>query len=452
MLFQRHAWTSVLWLLLAVTLTSCGEKKEEESEEQEPVITEHMKNPIGALSIAALAVTSAGEHVGTTTATLTTHEGWHAEDYCVGDTGYPRWQTGDGDEHKSPYEGDVFMLNRTHPRAALQHFFCMLSSDTGNNSTFVGTITGTKLYACFVSEEYLDFSGQEQSVPFDATKVRACWKNELGLSDQQLDEMLPEGTDVNVKVTSKAPAAFGGENWDGSILIHASNDSGLDETIKLLLRDSGQRFGVAILTASGRPTPTDAVRVGINRETGEVFYEGKFQRMRVSYSDVEENRRNSIGWNRAGVGYAKGTITEDYLFSEVSNFFGAHSDISKEAANEFFDDVARGHFWTIDGGSGDAGAVTYSYDLTCPGDGECSDPNLAASWTAVNEATTAACNGVAASTESSTCTGEGIQVSTDAHTAFVMHPENAAYELTEDWFGATGFPAFTSLTLGFKQQ
>lgn len=408
----------------------------------DPVITENMENPVGSLTLATLALSTAGEHIGAVTATtalkLEDGENFTPETHCD-DNGEAKALATDAEEFVSP-SGE---LHRSHPRAAFQHFYCMMQKDTGNNTTFIGAISGTKLYACLIAGVTLDFSGTAMDLEADTDDVRACWNAEFGYEDAEMDEMLPAGETIALTVTSSAPAAFGGEGWDGSVRIQASLGEEAED-IQLLIKDSDQQFGIAVISNSGRPVQTDAVRVGIDRETGEVWYDGLFQRMRADDDSF------GTGWNRHGVGYVKGEMDEDYKFSEVEKFFGAYSDISLEAGGVKLDTLSRGEMWTINGGTPSQGLVTNSYELTCAGAGDCEDPNLIASWVAVNENTTSACNGAAAS-DSNTCEVEGIEMTTDAHTGFMMDPESANYITTETWFAELAFPAYTSLTLDLSQ-
>jgi hypothetical protein len=411
--------------------------------DSDPVITENMENPVGSLTLATLALSTAGEHIGAVSATsalkLEDGEDFNPTTHCD-DNGEAKALATDAEEFVSA-GGE---LHRSHPRAAFQHFYCMMQKDTGNSTTFVGAITGTKLYACLISGVTLDFSGAQVEVEAETDNIRACWKDEFGYEDAEMDEMLPAGETIDVKVTSEAPAAFGGEGWDGSIRIEASLGEDAAD-IQILIKDSDQKFGIAVISNGSSPIQTDAVRVGIDRETGEVWYDGLFQRMRANDDSF------STGWNRHGVGYVKGTMDEEYRFSEVEKFFGAYSDISVEAGGVKVDTLSRGEMWTINGGTPSQGLVTNSYELTCAGAGDCEDPNLIASWVAVSEETTGACNGAAAS-DSNTCEVDGIEMTTDAHTGFMMDPESTNYVITETWFAELAFPSYTSLTLDLSQE
>jgi hypothetical protein len=420
---------------------ACKEKTETaEAPATTSTPSELMKNPVNALSTAVDVLASAGALIGSGYGAALTEDvgSWTPQTHCMPSSGMPAGQEGI-DQEELIFQG---RLNRQHPRAAFQHFYCMMQLDEGNSTTFLGTISSLKLYACLIDTDGLNFTAVPTTTNVDTDTVRECWEDALDLDDAEMDEMLESGKTLSLTVTSAFPAAFGGDGWDASIFFEGLLEE-KNQKIELLVKDSDDKFGVAVISNSGHPVQADAVRVGLDKSTGEIWYEAKAQRLRVS------GQGSDVNWNKSSVGYVKGEIDEDYSFSKVDKFFGFYSDLSKEQGGHVAEDIARGEIWTVNGGTPAEGVVTNSYDLACVDD-VCRDPNLIASWEATSEAATATCNGVSG-TEDNTCTVTGIEVTEDAHTALIMHPDHEAYKTTEVWFAKVTFPAFSSLKLDFSQ-
>ena len=102
-------------------------------------------------------------------------------------------------------------------------------------------------------------------------------------------------------------------------------------------------------------------------------------------------------------------------------------------------------------GSESDGFKSHAYELSCnyeqsTSTSNCSDPNLATSWTAT--AGSNSCNGVLSG---ETCKRDGIEIKEDADTSFMMDLKNSTFEKTEDWFTTLKVPTFTTLELKINQ-
>lgn len=341
-------------------------------------------------------------------------------------------RAGDG----ADYTDNSGRLRIEHPRAALQQFYCQMQKDTGAPDSFIGALSQSKLLFCFMGEG-LVFDGVARDVQITEAIVDAC-----GISAADKKDMFGEPFQAfTVNITASRPGAFGDAAWDGSVLLKATLG---DETIELksLLKDSD---GILAVASAGGGNSTDAYVAAVNTATGEVRYEAKFQRMRTL------DGTNSNGWNRHARAYVKGTMGADYKFSDVSSVQGAYSDISLEAGGTIADKLQSGTLWTVSGTLGTGGIRSHAYQLSCSGTTQgqpytCGDANLVASWAAVTGDN--ACNGSATDTS---CTGDGVKLTTDAETQFVMEGSHASFQKSEDWFATLAVPAFTSVSLDITQ-
>lgn len=447
-----------LWALTVAIAVGCGKKKDDDDDDDDDAggaprstgtaggggTSEGIANPAGVLSLALDSFSSLeGAGIG---ATLTGGGASLLDDAN-------EFTEADCDEHAeavarssddAQYKDDSNRLRLDHPRSALQNGYCQITKDTGSPDSLLGTISSAKMIFCIMGSGH-SFDGVERPITRSYDDLVACLP--AGATDADKEEMFGTDTSITIeaKITASAPPAYGdASSWDGSLQMVIDDFGGQKIDIKLLLKDSGGVTAIASLAAEGRDIPVNSYVVAINQSTGEAWLESKFQRMRTP------DGSGSNGWNRHTATYVKGTIGADYKFTGVSAASLAFSDISMgNNAAAVTDPLQYGKVYTVNG-SDDSGFKSHAYELACSGSGMgsyvCEDAALAASWTAL--AGSGACNGALSGT---TCTGDGVELTADANTEFIMVPESASFQTTEDWFETLALPTFTQTKLAKDQ-
>lgn len=428
-------------LAALISLGACKKKDDDKStnpaagtaeEKTAANAPEAIKQPLGVLNVALTSMKSIGTNLSAVGAGLHLDDGFSEADCSEHAT--PLARTGDPSE-------DIANNNELriqNPRAPLQHFYCMMQKDTGSPDSFLGAVSSIKDMLCILGKD-LNFDGVEREITRTKADLLECFKD---YTQEEQDEMIGEiGDSVTAKITSSRPAAFGDQDaWDGSVSFVVGS-----ETIRILLKDSDDVVAIAINNGSGRPESIDGFVTSVNKSTGEVNFEAKFQRIRTA------NGTGNSGWTRHARAYVKGTMDADLKFSAVSQIGGIYSNLFQKNNAQAGDPIMSGNIWAVTGGDSQ-GVKSTSYQLNCTYDADtntqtCSDPNSIANWTAT--AGSGACNGSLTDTACSSVTA--LEMTTDSDIQFIMDTEHPSFEKTEDWMTALKAPSFSSMTYSISQ-
>lgn len=428
MRIQKLIW---LYLCTMALVLGCG-KKDDSDDDGATEDKGEISNPSALLTSSLDTFKSAGKKVGSSVELeLVANDESHFTLSDCSSHGEAQARDTDGEE----FEDDTGRLRNSHPRYALQDFYCKMQKDTGAPDTFLGAIASNEMLFCFIGKG-LEFDGKSHSKTLKAKDMKKCMSD---LSEEEQQDILDElGESIKVKITASSPAKVGGDGWDASVVVGVGEDIGLT----ILLKDSDNMRAFAVNSGDSADIPVNAYLVSINSETGEAYFEAKFQRIRSA------NGSSSQGWNRHMLAYVKGKMNDDMKFTDVTSISGIYSDISINAGSTNGDSeddpIQMGSVYTVDG-KFDDGIVSYTFDLSCTGSSRytCSDPNLIASWEPTDGSN--ACNGASSG---STCKGDGLEFDSNNDTAFVMHKDHDDYVKAETWIKKLDVP--TKPKIGFN--
>ncbi|MCX6129026.1 MAG: hypothetical protein NTX25_08180, partial [Proteobacteria bacterium] len=124
----------------------------------------------------------------------------------------------DCDEHAKPKarSGDS-NFDETHPRWAIQEFYCKMNKDTFAADSFLGALTESRLLPCILGEG-LVFDGEEHSLNITKAIFQPCLGSNL--SQAKKDEITPDFSTTTLLmkyIPKRLDEALTAGHWDVSI-------------------------------------------------------------------------------------------------------------------------------------------------------------------------------------------------------------------------------------------